>query len=67
MRDTFPARTLDITAKQLALLTTLIHRHGKTAYQGAKRAAGIDSGVTLTKLTRAEAARLIRQMIGDNQ
>lgn len=52
-----------VTPAQSAYLSKLIDRHGKPAYLAAKERAGIPADVTLLRLTKSQASRLIAEMI----
>ena len=54
-----------ITPAQLATLTNLIGRIGKAEYWRYKDALGIPRGVTLTRLTKAQAWQLVNQITTD--
>lgn len=59
----FNNRYVPITPAQSAYLGRLITRHGKERYQQAKQKVGIPADTTLLKLSKAQAARLIRELI----
>ncbi len=52
-----------ITAAQSAYLGRLIVKHGKERYQAAKQRVGIPVETTILRLTKWQAARLIRELI----
>lgn len=51
------------TAAQIAYLGKLIARYGKEAYQAAKIRCDIPIETTLLRLSKWQAARLIRELI----
>lgn len=57
-RDAVP-----VTAAQVAYLTRLIAKHGKPAYQASKIKVDIPAETTLLRLSKTQAARLIRELI----
>lgn len=59
----FNPKALPITAAQAAYLSKLIDRHGKPAYLAAKQRAEIPADVTILRLSKAQASRLIRALI----
>lgn len=58
------SRALPLTSKQAAFLGRLVSQHGKQRYQAAKAAAGIPANVTILRLTRWQASRLIAELTG---
>lgn len=52
-----------ITTAQSAYLGKLISKHGKARYLSAKSKVGIPIETTILRLSKAQAARLIRELI----
>lgn len=52
-----------LTSKQAAYLGKLITKHGRDALRKAKRTAGVPIETTSLKLTRSQAAAVIRELL----
>lgn len=59
--------TPSLTSKQAAYLGRLITKYGKTRLREAKRAAGVPIEITSLKLTRSQAAAVIRELLRDRR
>ncbi|MCL4296524.1 MAG: hypothetical protein KJ077_12385 [Anaerolineae bacterium] len=55
-------KPMPITSRQAAFLGKLLTQYGKERYRAAKRRLGIPADVTLLKLTKAQAHKLIDEL-----